>query len=85
MVTQRLNFRHNAESALWVTRIYYSACAICTKPCLNLRDRLHLTDQDMPLSKLPQKPVPYINALIGWALENKEAIMKDRKKSCRKL
>lgn len=29
--------------------------------------------------------LPHINALIGWALENKEAIMKDRKKSCRKL
>lgn len=25
--------------------------------------------------------LPHINALIGWALENKEAIMKDRRKA----
>ena len=25
--------------------------------------------------------IPYINALIGWALENKDAVMKDRKKA----
>jgi len=28
--------------------------------------------------------LPHINALIKWALENKEAIMKDRRKACKK-
>lgn len=28
--------------------------------------------------------LPHINALIGWALENKDDIMKDRKKAFRK-
>ena len=26
--------------------------------------------------------LPHINALIGWAAENKDAIMEDRKKAC---
>ncbi|WP_178255775.1 winged helix-turn-helix transcriptional regulator [Phocaeicola sp.] len=28
--------------------------------------------------------LPHINALIGWAIENKDAIMKDRKKARKK-
>lgn len=28
--------------------------------------------------------LPHINALIGWALENKDSIMKDRRKACKK-
>lgn len=28
--------------------------------------------------------LPHINALTKWALENKEAIMKDRRKACKK-
>lgn len=28
--------------------------------------------------------LPHINALIKWALENKDAIIKDRKKNCKK-
>ena len=28
--------------------------------------------------------LPHVNALIEWAMENKDAIMKDRKKACKK-
>ena len=28
--------------------------------------------------------LPHFNALIGWALENKDAIMEDRRKACKK-
>ena len=28
--------------------------------------------------------LPHINALIEWALENKDAIIKDRRKACKK-
>ena len=29
--------------------------------------------------------LPHINALIEWALENKDAIIKDRRKACKKM
>lgn len=36
------------------------------------------------LTPLTYSLLPHINALIGWAIENKDAIMKDRKKACKK-
>lgn len=36
------------------------------------------------LTKRALSLIPHINALIGWALENKDAIIKDRKKACKK-
>lgn len=35
------------------------------------------------LTPRAQSLLPYMNALIGWALENKDAIMNDRKKNIR--
>ena len=28
--------------------------------------------------------LPHVNALIAWALENRDAIMEDRRKACKK-
>ncbi|MCL1626396.1 winged helix-turn-helix transcriptional regulator [Bacteroides caecicola] len=36
------------------------------------------------LTPLTYSLLPHINALIGWAIENKDAIMKDRKKARKK-
>ena len=35
------------------------------------------------LTERTRSLIPHINALIGWALENKDAIIKDRKKACK--
>ena len=36
------------------------------------------------LTERARSLLPHINALIEWALENKDAIIKDRRKACKK-
>lgn len=36
------------------------------------------------LTERTRSLLPHINALIEWALENKDAIIKDRRKACKK-
>ena len=36
------------------------------------------------LTERTRSLLPHINALIGWALENMDAILKDRRKACKR-